>query len=118
MLKLTGAFKNHPKREQERAFEPQSPLGVGDPPGYFDASQRECWAEIAEKGKDWLALADSLKVEVAAKMLAKERRNELDTAAGKRFDKLLSDLGFDPVTRSKVKAPPKPEEQNPYEALA
>ena len=105
VLKLNGAFERNPKRGKERENEPDLPLGVCACPGYFDASQRECWDELATKGAAWLTLADSPLLESAAKLMASDRRNELDTQAGKRYDKLLADLGFGPIARTKIKVP-------------
>lgn len=103
-LELAGAFERNPKRGKEREGEPDLPLGVGEPPAKFDTAQVECWEELAYKGKEWLTLGDAPVLEQAAKLLARDRRSDLDTADGKRLDKLLSDLGFGPVARTKVKA--------------
>ena len=105
LLKIRGSFVKHPEREREREGEPDLPLGVGEPHASLDASQRECWFELALKGAAWLTLADTPLLETAAKLMAAARRNELDTPAGKRYDKVLVDLGFGPLVRTRLKVP-------------
>jgi len=102
---MRGAFRQHPERRREREGEPDLPLGVGKAPTYFDQEARARWNELATLGKVWLTKAERPKLEEAAKLWAKSRRNELTTADGKRYDKLLSDLGFDPNIRSRIKVP-------------
>lgn len=100
---MRGAFERNPQRRKEREGEPDLPLGVGVAPNYFDASQQESWSELAERGKVWLTAADAPLLESAAKLMARDRRNELSVAEGKRYDKLLGDLGFGPIARTRIK---------------
>lgn len=112
VLEMRGAFRKHPERRKEREGEPELPLGVGDPPKSFDAAQVECWKELAERGQAWLTQADVPLLESAAKLLCRDRRNELNNSEGKRYDQLCASLGFGPVARTRVKAIPQTGAEN------
>ena len=117
LLKLEGAFKNHPKREKEREHEPQVVEPLGDPPDSLDEAEQARWNEIAAMAP-WATYADRIIVEELARLWMMSRRRTATPAHGKRLDWCLSRLGLTPSDRSKVKAPPKREEQNPYAELA
>jgi phage terminase small subunit len=105
ILEIRGAFRRNPQRKKDREGEPEPTLGVGKPPSYLGPEARARWRELATLGQIWLTQAERPKLEETAKLWAKSRRNELTTADGKRYDKLLGDLGFDPVARTRIKTP-------------
>lgn len=117
VLKLEGAFDKNPKRGKEREHEPEVTEPLGDPPEVLDEAVCARWMEIARMCP-WATYADRIVVEELAKLWAMSRRADYTPAHGKRLDWCLSRLGLTPSDRSKVKAPPKQAEKNPYAEFA
>lgn len=117
VLKLRGAFRNHPKREKERAGEPE-PIGpLGDAPDCFDEAHIARWYEIAS-WCPWLADADRVIVEATCRLWVKMRNIELKSSDWGLLTTNLSKLGMTPTDRSRVKVPTRAPKKNAFKELA
>jgi hypothetical protein len=104
VLELRGAFKNHPSRGKDRADEPKPTTKLGKPPVTFNAGQRKAWLDFETHGF-WLTGADRFMVEVAVKLMAQHRANNIEPKEISILVGTLNKLGFGPAERSKIKAP-------------
>jgi hypothetical protein len=116
-LELTGAFRKHPERRQERENEPQIDEPLGDPPDCLNEAERARWLDIAGM-YPWLNFSHRLIVEQAARLWALERSGKAKTGDSKLLQTAIRILGGTPSDSSKVKMPPKPADTNPYAELA
>lgn len=113
-LELKGAFKKNPSRARERANEPKPDSEVGMPPDGMPVDAAAIWAELSGHGT-WLTGADRLMLEIACRLFASFRKDELDGGGISKLITALSKLGFNPTDRSKVGAPgAKEPEEDPY----
>lgn len=103
-LELKGAYKKDPQRKAERKDEPKPAGAVGAAPAFLDTVERKIWNDLAGYGF-WLTDADRLMLEIAVKLMAMFRKNELDGGGISKLITALSKLGFSPTDRSKVQAP-------------
>lgn len=118
VLELRGAYKKNPNRKPKDEPPAAASGDLGEPPAYFNKTQRECWAEIAAKAHaGTICRADSIALEMAAVLLDQFRLYPLDipTARIVRLDSILARFGMTPSDRSKVKVPNAPKE-NPFSA--
>ncbi|HKR56322.1 MAG TPA: hypothetical protein VJS20_08470 [Gemmatimonadales bacterium] len=117
VLRLTGAFKNHPERERDRENEPVVTEPLGEPPDKLDEAQAARWNEFAG-WCPWLTVADRFVTEMACRLVMKIRNGEAKAPEYAILRGYLSDLGMTPVARSKVKVPGKLERKNAFKELA
>lgn len=104
LLELRGAFKNHPSRGRDRSQEPKPTTKLGKPPIAFNAGQKKAWLDFETQGF-WLTGADRFMVEVAVKLMAQHRANNIEPKEISILVGTLNKLGFGPAERSKIKAP-------------
>lgn len=116
VLKLRGAFKEHPKREKDRAGEPEVLEPLGLPPENLNEAQAARWREIAGWCA-WLTVADRPMVELVARLWQAVRDGDAGAPELKTLVTCLSHLGMTPADRSKVKVPTKPKAKNQFGAL-
>ncbi|GAB4533082.1 MAG: hypothetical protein Kow00133_21150 [Amphiplicatus sp.] len=109
ILELKGAFRKDPQR---RRVDPKVEPGLGPPPDYFEAHEREIWREIeASAPEGVLARSDRLCVEMLVGLVAKLRAREPMKAAERAFMlSTLTRLGCTPADRSRVAEPKREEE--------
>jgi hypothetical protein len=50
VLKLRGAFINHPSRGRDREFEPRIATGLPAPPQYLESGPAAMWLAIQSRG--------------------------------------------------------------------
>ena len=106
LLLLSGAAKNHPERLRQRAQEPEPDAGLGEPPDYFDAADRERWEElVAIVPAGVLTRMDRPAAETLCRLWARERRGDLKTSDRRLLVSLFGKFGLTPSERSKVHAP-------------
>ena len=117
VLKLRGAFKNHPEREKERENEPEVTEPLGAAPDKLDESQTARWNEIAT-WCPWLTVADRVLVELVCRLWTASRNNTASPADYKTLLSALAHLGMTPVDRSKVKVSAKKTPKNKFRELA
>lgn len=103
-LELAGAYKKDPRRRKERADEPRPDTILGQPPDNFSEEQKAVWSEFSLHGF-WLTGADRFMVEVAVKLMAQHRANNIMPKEISILVGTLNKLGFGPAERSKIKAP-------------
>lgn len=114
VLELKGAFKKDPSRGKARANEPKVDETIGSPPNHLPEDAALLWAELAQYGT-WLTAGDRLMLEIAVRLMAMFRKNELDGGGISKLITALSKLGFNPTDRSKVNAPGgKEPEEDPF----
>lgn len=116
VLKLRGAFKEHPKREKEREGEPEVREPLGDPPDTFDESLTARWVEVST-WCPWLTIADRPAVEATCRLWTKMRNNDMKGGDWATLLGYLCRLGMVPTERSKVKVPGKKPKANPFGEL-
>jgi hypothetical protein len=106
VLEFTGSFKKNPARKRAREGEPQPKGGLGAPPRYFTADDRECWNALKKAApKGVHTTMDRPTAEVIARLWARFRRNELNAAEISTLARLMGQHGMTPATRSTVKVP-------------
>lgn len=114
VLELKGAFKKDPARGKARANEPVPTGSIGAPPVALAEDEKALWNELAVVGT-WLTDADRLMLEIACRLMASFRKNELDGGGISKLITSLAKLGFSPTDRSKVNAPgAKEPEEDPF----
>ena len=79
LLELRGAFRNHPSRLRERKNEPLVTIALPDPPHHLTPSVASMWREMQTRGF-WLTSADRFFLEIAARLMADQRRDRLKSA--------------------------------------
>ena|SRR6266446_5000468 len=104
VLKMRGAFENHPKRGKERDREPAQWEPLGDPPKHLDEAHQARWLEIAAWAP-WLGETDRPLVEATCHLWMTIRNGTAKSADYALFTANLSKLGMTPVDRSKVQMP-------------
>lgn len=121
VLELSGAFKKNPKRGRKRANEPTPADGIGSPPTHLCDASKAAWKELVKICVPGvLTRSDRFIVEITANLLTEYRRSPDDflTSRMTQLRGALSQLGLNPVDRSKVGVfPNKPEEPNPFANL-
>jgi hypothetical protein len=105
VLKLRGAFINHPSRGRDREFEPRIATGLPSPPRYLRSATAAMWLAMRSRGY-WLTSADRFLVEIAASLLARYRSEELKAGDVSQLIGLLGKIGFSPGERSKMDLSP------------
>jgi hypothetical protein len=103
ILELRGAFKNHPSRKKDRAGEVRSNTPLPGAPQLLTKRQKEIWADLKKRGI-WLTSPDRFLVEIAAVLLDKHERKEIDYKEVPHLISVLSKLCFTPVERQKMNA--------------
>jgi hypothetical protein len=104
VLKLRGAFKNHPSRGRDREFEPRISTALPHAPKYLTATTAAMWLAMQSRGY-WLTSADQFLVEIAATLMARYRIGELKSGDVSQLIGLLGKIGFSPGERSKLDLP-------------
>ncbi len=118
-LELNGAFKKDPKRGEARSYEPPSNGPIGDPPNYFDDTQRDLWWEVVDiVPPKVLAKADRLVLEVISRLMEKLRTGVIRGAELNILISCLSRLGLTPADRSRVTAAPEVDEDGEEDDFA
>jgi hypothetical protein len=107
VLKLRGAFINHPSRLKDREFEPLITTALPGPPRYLDLATTKMWLSMQSRGY-WLTSADQFLVEIAATLMARYRIDELKSGDVSQLIGLLGKIGFSPGERSKINLPDVP----------
>ncbi len=103
ILKMRGAFLNHPERAKDRENEPVCLEPIGNPPSTFTGDQLQAWKEIIGYAAEGVFVrTDTLAVERAAVLLAKIRAGHASEGEGRQFDSFLGRFGMTPADRSKV----------------
>ena len=115
ILDARGSFKKDPQRKRDGEPEVREPIGAI--PDYFGESQKAAWTQIVSQAPlGVLTEADTLAVEMAAKLLA-EMRTEWDNfTVGKigRLQALLGQFGMTPSERARLNIA-KPKDVNPFD---
>jgi hypothetical protein len=101
VLKLRGAFKNHPSRGRDRENEPIISTALPAPPRYLESATAAMWLAIRSRGY-WLTSADRFLVEIAAALMARYRIDELKSGDVSMLITLLGKIGFSPNERGKM----------------
>jgi len=103
VLEGRGAFKKNPGR---RRVEPKVSGPIGEPPDYFTEEEKSAWREIVRIAPlDVLSVADSLVVELAARLMVMFRSKPVENfpvALVAQYRSCLGTLGMTPSDRSKV----------------
>ena len=98
VLKLRGAFINHPSRGRDREFEPVVTTGLPYPPQNVGSATAAMWRAMQSRGY-WLRSPDRFLVEIAATLMARYRIEELNSGDVSQLIGLLSKLGYSPKER-------------------
>jgi hypothetical protein len=106
VLKLRGAFINHPSRGRDRENEPIIARALPAPPRYLESAMVQMWLEMKSRGY-WLTSADKFLVEIAASLMARYRIDELKSGDVSQLIGLLGKIGFSPGERGKMSLPAK-----------
>jgi hypothetical protein len=101
VLKLRGAFINHPSRGRDREFEPRIATGLPAPPKNLDSATSKMWQAMQSRGY-WLTSGDRFLVEIAAALMARYRIDQLKSGDVSQLIGLLSKIGFSPSERGKM----------------
>jgi hypothetical protein len=101
VLKLRGAFKNHPSRWKDREFEPRIATALPAPPKNLRKATAAMWLAIQSRGY-WLTSADRFLVEIAATLMARYRIDDLKSGDVSMLITLLGKIGFSPGERAKI----------------
>jgi phage terminase small subunit len=104
VLKLRGAFINHPSRGRDRENEPIITSALPEPPKYLALATVAMWRKMKSRGY-WLTSADRFLVEIAATLMARYRADELRFGDVSQLIGLLGKIGFSPSERGKMKFP-------------
>lgn len=107
ILEARGAFRANPKRRKDRLNEVQPEGELGPAPRSLGPRQKKLWNELAEIIPSGVAFAcDRWTLEIAAKLMEKERRDAINTVERGQLITCLSKMGMTPSDRSKVQARP------------
>jgi hypothetical protein len=113
VLEASGAFAKNPKRGRERAGEPESTGGIGDPPACFSVGGElwQLWNEISQTAP-WLDAANRGSLESLCRIRYNIRHwvGKLNQNIASQ-SKLENDLGITQSARSRCNVPSKPPEQ-------
>jgi hypothetical protein len=104
VLKLRGAFINHPSRGRDREFEPHIATDLPSPPRSLDLAPAAMWMDMKSRGY-WLSSADQFLVEIAAKLMARYRIDQLKSGDVSQLIGLLGKIGFSPNERGRMSLP-------------
>lgn len=104
VLKMRGAFRKHPEREQEREDEPQIETALGSPPSCLNEAERARWRDLA-KMYPWLDYSHRLIIEQTAQLWALQRSGKASPMHMKLLQSNVRCLGGTPADVSKVKMP-------------
>jgi hypothetical protein len=104
VLKLRGAFINHPSRGRDREFEPRVTTALPEPPKYLTGATTATWLEMKARGY-WLTSADQFLMEITATLMARYRIEELKSGDVSMLIMLLGKIGFSPSERGKMVSP-------------
>ena len=103
VLELTGAFLDNPARR--RLPGPKSPYPIGEPPEHLAADESATWLEFCTHAPAGVLTAgDRWVLEMAARLMAKSRREGLLAAELGHLRACLTELGASPASRSRVQA--------------
>ena len=118
ILKLAGAFENHPNRRRPVGAKAGEP--VGDPPAHLDEAEADVWREFCGNAPPGvLTSGDRISLEMLCLLVVRMRADFLPPPLWNALRGCLSDLGATPAARSKVAAPPgKPADADPLDGLA
>jgi hypothetical protein len=108
VLKLRGAFVNHPSRGRDREFEPRIATALPAPPRYLGSATAAMWLAMQSRGY-WLTSADQFLIEIAASLLARYRIEELSAGDVSQLIGLLGKIGFSPNERGRMNLPEFPQ---------
>ena len=131
---VDGSAKKHPERVNHAEPEPRA--GVGDPPESMSARARELWCEVsesvwwlsdsdrkaferyctAEADSEWFYTQCEVEgwwVEGSRGTLVRHPASYLYKEACDRADKLATEFGMTPSSRTRGKAPSKPSGNDP-----
>lgn len=112
LLHLTGAFARNPGRYADRVNEPKPSGPVGEPPDWFNKTQRESWFWIlARCTPGTLGNSDEGILELTAVLRADVMLRKADGRTRTLLRQCYAELGMTPASRSKV--PAKPDERQP-----
>src|SRR5215213_309068 len=120
-LQARGSFINRPSRK--RPSEPAPTDGVGDPPAYLTALEKECWLELVRISLPGvLTVSDRPLVEVASRLWGEMRNPDpraefIGHARLGRFMVCLASMGMTPADRSKVTAAGPEPVDSPWDEL-
>lgn len=110
-LELQGAFKKNPQRTR---VDPASAGDIGEPPSYFNESQRYAWNEVVEIApRGVLTAADRLLVEMTARLQVEFRYGVMDAQEMGRLMACYAKLGLGPVDRAKLAVAPEKKKTGP-----
>ena len=76
LLELRGGFKNRPSRLRARQYEPLVTTALPDPAPSLPKTVKSAWLEMQSRGF-WLTSADRFLVEIAARLMAAYRNDQL-----------------------------------------
>jgi hypothetical protein len=107
VLKLRGAFINHPSRGRDRENEPVITAALPGPPRYLESAPATMWLAMKSRGY-WLTSGDRFLVEIAATLMARYRFDEIKSGDVSQLIALLGKIGFSPSERSKMNLPEVP----------
>lgn len=112
---MKGAFKKDPQRARARENEPKDDRKLGSCPKHLDPAQRKAWREIVRTAiPGVLTAADSITVEMAARLVAKMRAGTITVTEMQSLKGLMGAMGMTPADRSKI-IMPKPKDANPFD---
>jgi len=116
VLELIGAFKKNPKRRRQREREPQPKLGLGKPPGTFDAEEWARWKELqAISPPGLLTQMDRPAAESLCQLWARMRRHDISGPERALLHGLFQKFGMTPPDRAKIELPLPAEPKDPLE---
>ncbi|OJW11226.1 MAG: hypothetical protein BGO49_11205 [Planctomycetales bacterium 71-10] len=103
--------------------EPRLPPGDLEPPDCLDDDYgygREHWMELAPmlSAAGLLTEGDRHGLALMCRLYARFRLDPLDDKAIRSYQRLLTEFGLTPSSRSRIKAPPKPEQDKLSEFIA
>ncbi len=101
LLILTGGYR--PDRHARRRGAPKSERAIGDPPGHLAPDEAAAWREFCrDTPAGVLTSADRWILEMAARLVARSRREGLTGAELGHLRACLGELGATPASRSRV----------------
>jgi hypothetical protein len=103
LLRLSGAYKNHPGRAADRVDEPIPHGELGNPPSFFTDEQLAVWDQIVRDCPPGvLKITDTFAVEMAVYAVLKVRRGDGSAADLAQAKAMLSQFGMTPSSRTTV----------------
>ncbi len=102
VLELRGAFRRNPNRR--RKFEPRKLTALPEPRPSLPKPVKAAWLEMQSRGF-WLTSADKFLVEIATKLMAGYRSDQLKSGDVSMLIGLLSVIGFSPKERGSMDLP-------------